>query len=65
MAKRQLSVEVDAKLTVSNETAERCLKLLEMWQADHPDLFIVGEKLFSESGRRIVFRIKRSDSISK
>ena len=38
---QKLSVDVSAKLTVSDETAERCLRLLEMWQEDNPDKNIV------------------------
>ena len=51
-----LTIDVDAKVTVSNETAERCLRLLEMWQDDHPDCFIEGERV---TATHTVFRIKR------
>ena len=45
MAKiEDLTVEVRATVTVSDETAERCLRLLEMWQADHPDKRILGDR---------------------
>lgn len=33
----ELTVDVTARLTVSDETADRCLRLLEMWQIDHPE----------------------------
>lgn len=36
-----INVEVQAKITVSDETAERCLRLLEIWQEDNPDKNIV------------------------
>ena len=37
----ELTVEVAAKLTVSDETAKRCMALLEMWMDDNPDKNIV------------------------
>ena len=37
----ELTVEVTAKLTVSDETAKRCMALLEMWMDDNPDKNIV------------------------
>ena len=42
MAKRdELTGEVTAKLTVSDETANRCMTLREMWMDDNPDKTIV------------------------
>ena len=41
MARTELTVDVEARLTVSEETAQRCLLLLEMWQNDHRDKKIV------------------------
>ena len=38
-----LSVTVSANITVSDSTAERCLRLLEMWQEDNPDSRILCE----------------------
>lgn len=32
-----LTVEVSARLTISEDTAERCLRLLEMYLEDHQD----------------------------
>lgn len=37
MAKTDLTIDVEARITVSNEMADRCLALLEMWQKDHCD----------------------------
>ena len=54
----ELTVDVTARLNVSYETAERCLRLLEMWQEDNPDLCIVGTK--DVSGKTF-FEIKRYD----
>lgn len=39
-----LTVTVSANLTVSDETAERCLRLLEMWQKDNPNRSILTDK---------------------
>ncbi len=38
-----LTINVTPRITVSDETAERCLRLLEMWQNDNPDKRIQGE----------------------
>lgn len=55
MAKiEELTVEVNARLFVSDETAERCLRLLEMWQKDNPDRQIQGEWI---PGEGAAFRI--------
>ena len=37
MKAQDLTIDVNAALTVSDVMADRCLRLLEMWQADHPD----------------------------
>lgn len=50
----ELTVDVSANLTVSDETANRCLRLLEMWQADNPDKQIVCD---SRNGI-VLFRIE-------
>ena len=34
------SITINCSVTVSDETAERCLKLLEIWQDDNPDKYI-------------------------
>ena len=65
MAQGLLSIEIQANLTVSDETAERCLKLLEMWQEDNPDSCIVGEKIQTTAGIKTVFKIVRRDEESK
>lgn len=41
MAKNALSVEITAELGVSDETAKRCMALLEMWLDDNPEKNIV------------------------
>lgn len=35
--KNKLNIDVNARVTVSDDMAERCLRLLEMWQEDNPD----------------------------
>lgn len=55
---KEITIDVEANMTVSFKTAERCLRLLEMWQEDNPDLFIVGTK--DVSGKTF-FEIKRYD----
>lgn len=53
----KLTIEVETKLTVSDESAERCLRILEMWQEDNPDKFIEGREVETETGRKILYRI--------
>ena len=33
----ELTIDVTARMTVSDETADRCLALLEWWQNDHAE----------------------------
>lgn len=54
MAINDVRICVTANITVTDEMAERCLRLLEMWQEDNADKKIIGEKL---SNGRTVFRI--------
>lgn len=55
MAKlKDLTIDVTASLTVSDDMAERCLRLLEMWQADNPEKKIEGEWL---TDNKVEFRI--------
>lgn len=61
MTAKDLTIEVTAKLTVSDEMARRCLKLLEMWQNDNPDKYIQGEKLMTTDGIRTYFTIVRRE----
>lgn len=49
-----LTINVTPRITVSDETAERCLRLLEMWQKDNPDKKIEGEWMEG----RVFFRIR-------
>lgn len=37
-----LNLEIDAKITISDECVERCLKLIEFWLNDNPNKRIRG-----------------------
>jgi len=54
MAINDVRICVTANITVTDEMAERCLRLLEIWQDDNADKKIIGERL---SDGRTVFRI--------
>lgn len=56
----ELTVEVTAKLTVSDETAKRCMVLLEMWMDDNPDKNIVCDLVTHNGTTRHKLRIERS-----
>lgn len=55
----ELTVEVAAKLTVSDETAKRCMALLEMWMDDNPDKKIVCDLVPCKDMKRRRLRIER------
>ena len=55
----ELTVEVTAKLTVSDETAKRCMALLEMWMDDNPDKNIVCDIVPCKDMKRRRLRIER------
>ena len=44
MRTEELTVEVKAKLTVSDETALRCARILNIWKEDNPDKYISCDK---------------------
>lgn len=56
-----LEINVDARLTVSDETAERCLRLLEMWQDDNPCKMILQERRRDGSTRLWIHDAARSE----
>ena len=41
MKAQDLTIEINASLTISDETAERCMRLLEMWMDDNPNRTIL------------------------
>lgn len=59
-----LSIEVQAKLTVSDETAKRCLRLLEIWWNDNPDADIIKEIEKEKDGITYKLRIVRRSPAS-
>ena len=48
----KVTFEIAARLAVSDETAERCLRILEMWQDDNPDKAILVDVEDMEDGSR-------------
>lgn len=38
----EINVEVNAEMRISDETVNRCLKLIQWWLDDNPDKKIVG-----------------------
>lgn len=55
---KELTIDVNARLTVSDEMASRCLRLLEMWQNDNPDKMIIRDTVRTTEGVRFVFYIR-------
>lgn len=53
----RLTIDVNARISVPDETIDRCLRLLEMWQEDNPDKYIEGKELLTDAGRKIVYQI--------
>ena len=57
MSAKGLTINVNATLTVSDEMASRCLRLLEIWQNDNPDKMIIRDTVRTTEGVRYVFYI--------
>lgn len=57
MTAERLTFDVNARISVPDETIDRCLRLLEMWQEDNPDKYIEGKELLTDAGRKIVYQI--------
>ena len=53
-----LTVKIGCKIEVSDQTAENCLKLLEIWQNDNPDKFIEVQRIVTEAGSKTMFTIR-------
>lgn len=49
---KSLEVTVEAKVTVSEEMARRCMRILEMYLNDHPEEEICCENLLYPDGYR-------------
>lgn len=59
---KSLEVTVEAKVTVSEETARRCMRILEMYLSDHPEEEICCENLLHPDGyRRELYLRERKD----
>lgn len=59
MKAKELTIDVYAKVTVLDEMAERCLRLLEMWQNDNPDKVIIADSFQTTEGTRYSFTIRK------
>lgn len=53
---KDITAEVKCNLTVDDETAMRCLRILEIWQDSNRDKMIIGERKADGS---ISFSIKK------
>lgn len=57
MMPKEITVKVNTEISVSDETAECCLKLLEMWQRNNPEKEIIGKRIETLTGEKTIFRI--------
>lgn len=46
----QVTVNVNVNMTISDETARRCCRILEMWMEDNPDKKLICEKVPTTTG---------------
>lgn len=53
----RLTIDVNARISVPDETIDRCLRLLEMWQEDNPDKYIEGKDILTDTGRKTIYQI--------
>ena len=60
MAKGELSIDISAQLTVSDEMADRCLVLLEWWQKGNPNQRLMGET--NADGSIHLYREQKNDT---
>ena len=56
MRAQELTIEVNAKVALSDEMAARCLRLLEFWLNDNPDVEIICEKVNTTEGEKHYLR---------
>ncbi len=61
MNAEKLQIEVAAKLTIPDETVERCLHLIEMWLNDNPGKRIFGG--YWSGGKVLPFRIENREDL--
>ena len=57
MTAKEITVNVGIKMTVSDEMACRCLRVLEMWQNDNPDKNIICDTIHTTDGDRFIYMI--------
>lgn len=57
MALNSVKMDVDVDIKISDSTAEKCLRILEIWQNDHPDKEIIGTKTQTQNGLKTEFSI--------
>ena len=55
----KITIDVDARISISKETAERCLALIEMYLNDNEDVCISGGARH-ENGKVTLFKIERA-----
>ena len=58
MKAEKLEIPIYAELTVTDETADRCLRILEMWMDDHPHETIICDLVLTQEGHRHMIRRK-------
>ena len=56
MKAEKLEIPIYAELKVTDETADRCLRILEMWMDDHPHETIICDLVPTQEGHRHRFR---------
>lgn len=54
-------ITVNVNVEIPDETAERCLRVLNMWLEDNQDKRIIAEDRRTEHGVRTSFRIERRE----
>lgn len=64
MALNSVKMDVDVDIKISDSTAEKCLRILELWQNDHPDKEIIGVKKPGQEKTMFLIRIKGEDDES-
>ena len=59
------SITVDVGITIPDETLKSCLKILEIWQDENPDRFIVCDRIRTESGFNHQFYVQRRKGVDE
>ena len=62
MAKSDITLEVTAKMEIPEETARRCMALLNMYLDDHPELDIQCENLVTSDGYQRTLYFKKKEA---